>query len=477
MWEMTLEQLVAGTKGKALSQVNKRFTGVGTDTRADLKNQIFVALKGDNFDAHDFLSKAIAAGAAAIIAHRFPNSSELEELKKKSTVIEVDDTLKALQRLGNFWRQQMKAKILGVTGTNGKTTTKEFAAAILSTKWNVQYSKGSFNNHWGVPISLLSIAPEHEIAVIEMGMNHPGEIRELVKIAAPDVVAVTMVGRGHLEGVGSIEGVAKAKEEIYIDSAKSAAKIFNIDNPHTKLMYEKARSGTYGDGRLFSFSSEDRSAQIQLRVVAAGIDDLQLEGSIDGVKGHVTVPVFGAHNVNNLMLAAAFALACGMNAKEIWNALPKCRSGWGRNQWVNLKSGGRVLFDAYNANPESMRAALRNFASLTRANGGKKIAVLAEMREMGDAAPEVHRELGEMAANSDFDEVYFYGPSHAEFTAGMKEKGFSKKSAISDTYEHLLASYGQPVISPSDIVLMKGSRGMQLERLLQEWQPLDFKQK
>ncbi len=474
---MTLEQLVAGTKGKALSKVHTRFTGVGTDTRADLKNQIFFALKGDNFDAHAFLSKALSAGAAAVIAHRFPSSSELEEIKTKTTVIEVDDTLKALQRLGQYWRQQMKAKILGVTGTNGKTTTKEFAAAMLSEKWKVQYSKGSFNNHWGVPISLLSIAPEHEIAVIEMGMNHPGEIRELVKIAAPDIVAVTMVGRGHLEGVGSIEGVAKAKEEIYIDSSKSSAKIFNLDNPHTKAMFEKAKSGAYGDGRLFSFSSEDRTAQIQLRIVASGIDDLQLEGIIDGVKGHTTVPVFGAHNVNNLMVAAGFSLACGMTAKEIWAALPKCRSGWGRNQWVNLKSGGRVLFDAYNANPESMRAALRNFASLARASGGKKIAVLAEMREMGASAPEVHREVGQIAAECDFDEIYFYGPSHSEFRAGLTSKGFLKKSVLSDTYEHLLASDGPPVISPSDIVLMKGSRGMQLERLLQEWQPLDFKQK
>jgi UDP-N-acetylmuramoyl-tripeptide--D-alanyl-D-alanine ligase len=181
-WNLTLEELVAATEAKVVSQVERNFDGIGTDTRADLSAKVFFALKGDAFDAHDFLEAAQKAKAGALVVHRLPPEPSLSALKAKVTIVQVGDTLKSLQDLGNFWRKKMKARILGITGTNGKTTTKEFTAAILETKFKVQYSKGSFNNHWGVPISLLSIQPDHEIAVIEMGMNHPGELKDLSAI-------------------------------------------------------------------------------------------------------------------------------------------------------------------------------------------------------------------------------------------------------------------------------------------------------
>jgi UDP-N-acetylmuramoyl-tripeptide--D-alanyl-D-alanine ligase len=472
-WKMSLEELVAGTEGKVVSQNEREFNGVGTDTRADLSGKIFFALKGDNFDAHDFLAQAAKSKAAALIVHRLPEGQARKDLEAQVTIVQVDDTLKAIQRLGNFWRHKMKATILGITGTNGKTTTKEFAAGILSTKFNVQYSKGSFNNHWGVPISLLSIGPEHEVAVIEMGMNHPGELKLLNEIAEPDVVVCTMVGRGHLQGVGSVEGVAQAKAEIYKYAPKDATFIFNLENPYTNKMFKEWESKKPVE-RILTFGPKGDwpTTDVSLNVQSANAESLHIIGEIQGQGGETTVPVFGAHNVTNLMTAACFGLYCGMTPAEVWMALPKIKMAWGRNQWVDLASGAKALFDAYNANPESMRAAIENFSTLKAT--GRKIAILGEMRELGDHAPSLHRELGRAVASANFDEVCFFGPSQAEFAAGLKEAGFKKKPLLSDTYEQNLALKALPMLDDRDLVLIKGSRGMQLEKALADLKPLNF---
>lgn len=478
-WRMSLEELVAGTEGRVVSQNEREFSGAGTDTRADLSGKIFVALKGDRFDAHDFLPDAVKAGASALLVHRLPEAAHA--LQDKVTIVQVDDTLSALQKLGNFWRHKMKARILGITGTNGKTTSKEFAAAVIGSKFNVQYSKGSFNNHWGVPISLLSIAPHHEAAVIEMGMNHPGELKELSHIVEPDAVVVTMVGRGHLEGVGSIEGAAKAKAEIYDCAPANAVRIFNLENEHTRRMYERWAKELPQE-KVMTFASRScplpaglPRPTVALEVVSATPEALHVRGEIAGVRGEVEVPVFGRHNVTNLMVAASLGLACAMTAEEVWEALPLCRTAWGRNQWVDLEGGAKALFDAYNANPESMGAAIDNFAGLnSRAPGGRKIAVLGEMRELGAHAPELHRELGVRAAQAGFDHICFVGPSGEAFAAGVKSTGFSKTLFVTNSYELNLASRMVPVLDRNDILLIKGSRGMQLEKVLAEFKPIGF---
>lgn len=481
---MTLEELVSGSEAKVVSQFERTFSGVGTDTRADLNGKIFVALKGDTFDAHDFLDKAVAAGATALLVHRLPENAK--GLGDKVTIVQVDDTLRGLQRLGNFWRRKLGretgVKILGVTGTNGKTTTKEFAAAVLGAKFDVQWSRGSFNNHWGVPISLLSIDSGHQVAVIEMGMNHPGELTELVAIAEPDAVLVTMVGRGHLEGVGSIEGVARAKAEIYEHASREATRIFNLDNEHTRAMLETWGKGR-APGKVLTFASPawakkaGQALDVSLEIASQSFDSLVVRGEIRGTTGEATVTVFGSHNVTNLMAAASLALVCGMTPQEIWKALPLCKMAWGRNQWVNLASGARALFDAYNANPESMSAAVDNFAALAPKTGGRKMAILGEMRELGEQSPALHRELGERVARAGFDAVAFIGPHHADFEAGLNTAGFSKKLFVSDSYEKSLAPRMLPVLDREDIVLIKGSRGMQLEKALKDLKPLDFEEK
>jgi UDP-N-acetylmuramoyl-tripeptide--D-alanyl-D-alanine ligase len=475
-WRMSLEELVAGSGGRVVSQVAREYSGVGTDTRQNLTGQIFIALKGDNFDAHGFLQKAVDSGASALLVHRVPE--EAKGLKEKVTIVEVDDTLKGLQRLATFWRRKNKAKILALTGTNGKTTTKEFTREIIGSCRSVHTATGSYNNHWGVPICLLGIEPSHEFAIVEMGMNHPGELTDLVKIAEPDVVMVTMVGRGHLEGVGSIDGVARAKSEIYAAASKKATMIFNLENPYTRDMYEifgrhrsaqlvlKFSSLSYAQGASWPPSD------VSLDVTEMDLEQMRIKGRIGHMTDAATIPVFGKQNINNLMAAASLALAAGLSPREIWAALPLCRTVWGRNQWVNLKSGARALFDGYNANPESMAAALENL-SLVKVPG-RKFAILGEMKELGKDSPALHHEMGEKAARSGFAEICFLGPHKDDFAAGLKAGGFNKNPFISNSYEETLAPRMLPVLHVGDIVLIKGSRGMALEKALMSLEPLDF---
>lgn len=486
-WILSAQEAAAAVDGKlelvgGVGLADTVFKGSGTDTRVDLSSLLFVALVGDAHDAHAYLKSAIEKNAAGLMIHRPLTSIEMAACQAKAAetgmpiaIVLVEDTLVALQKLSKHWRHKCRAMILGITGTNGKTSTKEFAAALLSSRFKVQYSTGSFNNHWGVPISLLSIQPSHDIAVIEMGMNHAGELKTLSKLVDADVVVCTMVGRGHLEGVGSIEGAAAAKSEIYEFAPKNATFIFNLDNEHTNRMMSRFA----GEGRR-TLTFGESAGDVSLRVKSMTSEMLIVDGEIKGVFGTAEIPVFGKHNITNLMAAATLALAAGMSPKEIWKSLPECRSAWGRNQWVQLKSGARVLFDGYNANPESMRAALENSQLLLAGSGaarefaGRGVAVLGEMRELGSFAGALHEELGLQLRDVGFSEVIFIGPS---FESVRKGFGSAPKAQFLPSYDAKVAADLRGRLGAGDYVLIKGSRGMSLEVFLEALEPLDFKKK
>lgn len=466
------------------------FRGVGTDTRVDLHGLLFFALVGDVHDAHAHLQEALEKGATGLVVHRPLNEAERLSIKSRAeasgfpiAIVVVENTLTALQSLSRHWRHKCRAMILGITGTNGKTTTKEFAAAMIGTRLKVQWSKGSFNNHWGVPISLLSIAPEHDVAVIEMGMNHAGELKTLSRLADADAVVCTMVGRGHLEGVGSVEGVARAKSEIYEFAPRRSTFIFNMDNAFTKQMLGQF-SGPNADGegrRKLTFSStaaNSEGADVFLQVDKMTPDSLTISGAIQGIEGREEVPVFGGHNITNLMAASCLALAAGLSPQEVWAALALCRSAWGRNQWVRLQSGARCLFDGYNANPESMTAALENARLLKGHFPGKKIAVLGEMRELGDHASALHEEIGRLVAAVGFDRVVFLGPSFESFKKAYLESGGPVASLIAQAEFNIdVPVQVAKALQANDFVLIKGSRGMSLENFLKSLDPIEFQTK
>jgi UDP-N-acetylmuramoyl-tripeptide--D-alanyl-D-alanine ligase len=280
-----------------------------------------------------------------------------------------------------------------------------------------------------------------------------------------------MVGRAHIEFFGSVEKIAEAKEEIYEHSRANATRIYNLDNPHTKKMFDKSDS-KFRQSRILTFSSEQHISNVFLQIDSVDMGSLTVKGAIAGVQGQAKIPVFGVHNLTNIMVAASCALSAGMSAAEIWQALPRCRTNWGRNQLVHLKSGAELLFDGYNANPDSMKALLENVKLFK--NQGKKIGVFAQMRELGSLSEKAHEELGRLVAQTNFDIVWFYGDDADAFRRGIESEKYSKKLIISNTYEDSLASQVASVLKLGDALVVKGSRGLKLERFVMACDPVDF---
>jgi UDP-N-acetylmuramoyl-tripeptide--D-alanyl-D-alanine ligase len=369
-----------------------------------------------------------------------------------------------LQDLAHYSRKISKATILAITGSNGKTTSKEFAAAVIGTQKEVHYSKGSFNNHWGLPFSLLAQSERAEVSILEMGMNHAGEIKSLCQISEPDIVVCTVVGRAHIEHFeNGIEGIAAAKEEIYEFAPSAARRIYNLDNPWTQKMFIRSRQKFPKADRILSFSQINPKADVFLQLEKMTMTSLSIKGRILAVEGKAEVPVFGAQNLTNLMVAASSALAVGMTAEEVWKGLEKCRTNWGRNQLLKTKSGAEILFDGYNANPDSMTALLLNLASIT---AGAKIGVFAEMLELGPTAAASHLEIGEKAGAAGLDVIWFYGQHCQDFEAGVKASGFKKKLICTPDYDEKIAEQLSSSMKPGTLTAVKGSRGMKLERFV-----------
>lgn len=461
-----IEDLVSATKGELLQKGTLELNGVSRDTRENLKEKIFFALKGENFDAHKFLDQAIAAGAAAVVV-----SENFKTSNKNVSVVKVEDVLLALQQFSVFHRSLWKGKMVGLTGSNGKTTTKEFIFTLLNQKQPTLATQGNLNNHIGVPLTLLELRESHKFAVIEMGMNHAGEIEQLVKFSQPDVVLVTNVGTAHIESFGTIDGIAAAKQEIYDFAPTKAIRIYNLDNEHTALMRARAPGGC----KLMTFSSHARDVDVSLKEKLFTLDYLEVQGVIGGEPGQARIPVFGRQQMENAMAAATAALACGVDAPLIWKGLSKFKGSWGRGQVLELPTGAKVLFDAYNANPDSTKIALQNFAKLK--SHGNKFVVIGDMLELGDLSAKLHFEIGQELAKLNPEAVLLVGEHAHDVERGMKEAGYSKKIMLSSIYEEKLALDFGFMLDNHDIVLVKGSRGMKLEKIVSLWQPQGFENK
>lgn len=469
MRKTSLQELVQALKPKVIQDPETVFTGIGTDTRKDLSGQLFWALIGENFNAHHFLPQAIEKGAKGCVVQELPPNWQI--WSKGITMIQVPDTLIALQEYARFIHQKLKFKVIGITGSNGKTSTKEFAAEILKNEMKVHWNKGSFNNHFGLPFNILGTPDDAPVVIAEMGMNHAGEIQRLCEIAEPEIVVCTMVGSAHIEHFGSAEKIAEAKEEIYRFARPEAIRIYNLDNEWTRQMYERATRDFPQAKRIVTFSLTN-TADVNLSCKKMTDAGIEIAGAIGGMAGDVSVPVYGHHQVTNLAAAAAIALAMGMAPEKIWQALPLCRGAWGRMQFVKSEKKFSILFDGYNANPESMKALLD--ASRGLATTGKRFGVFAEMRELGAQAPAAHEELGRMVAAMEFEGVWFYGPSFADFERGFRSGRTSKTTIFSDTYKESLASQFVSVINPGDLVVVKGSRGMKTEKFVEACLPIQF---
>ncbi len=439
---MSLAQSAEAVNGQLFGS-NVEFQGVGTDTRSIVPGDLFVALSGPNFDGHDFLAQAEKAGAVAAMVSR--------EAATVLPYVEVEDTRLGLGRLARYWRTQFQYPLIAVTGSNGKTTVKEMIASIMGQTGLGCVTQGNLNNDIGVPLTLLKMKPEHRFAVVEMGMNHLGEIAYLSGLAKPDVAVITNAAEAHLEGLGSVARVAEAKGEIFSGAPANSVAILNADDAAYKYWREIA-----GERRCISFGVENKadfSAQYEADENGLKISLRSNEGEID-----MKLPLYGKHNVMNALAASAAAVAGGASLGDIKNGLEKLRSVSGRLEVKSGLNGARVLDDTYNANPASVAAGLQ----VLRESQGERILVLGDMAELGSAADEIHARVGELARRVGAHRVFGFG-AHAKAAVrsfGKGGKHYKDQAKLVDDLRNCM--------SDEVTVLVKGSRKMKMEQVVDQ---------
>ena len=431
--------------------------GLSTDSRSVRAREVFCALQGERFDGHDFVEIAINKGATAVIVKECVS---LPSLNGGAAVIVVSDTLWALGSLARRYRQQFDIPVIAITGSNGKTTTKEMIASILSVEKKVVKNEGNLNNLIGLPLSLLNMMSQHEVGVFELGMNHTGEIGRLTEIADPTIGVITNVGPVHLEYLGSIEAVAEAKGELFSAMSGDATAIFNIDDQRVTKLAQQFPGETVSFG--LSDSAEVRAQNIRV----AGVEGMSFEMIVRDKAVPIELPMVGEHNVMNALAAAAAATAAGVSGETVAAGLRKCKNIALRHEIVRVDGQLMIINDCYNANPASMEAALATFSRLKKDVRG--IVVLGDMLELGTLAAELHRELGGKAALAGADYVIAIGHHGPDIKAGAVANGMDDDAVvIGSDLEAVSASLLRLLEEPATI-LVKGSRKMALERIVKK---------
>lgn len=408
---------------------------ITTDSRNCPKGSIFFALKGDKFDGNQYAGKALASGCVYAVIDN-------PDYYIGERTILVDNVLKTLQQLAHHHRKVLGLPIIGITGTNGKTTTKELLAAVLSTKFNLLYTEGNFNNHIGVPLTLLRLTHDHEMAVIEMGASHPGDIKELVDIVHPNYGIITNVGRAHLEGFGSFEGVIRTKGELYDYIRRSKGKIFiKKENEYLQSIAKGIEQITYGNGDDAFASGQVVSCDPFL------VFNWKQQGKLHTVETHM----IGSYNLDNVLVAVAVGRFFKIPAERISRAIAAYEPTNNRSQFKKTENN-ELIIDAYNANPSSMKVALDNFITMPVQ---PKAIILGDMRELGPTSDELHAEVVEQIKKGQFDKVFLCGEHFSK--VGKEFSPFATTEAmVEELRKQPLKGYH---------ILIKGSHSMGLEKL------------
>lgn len=416
------------------------FTAVNTDTRKLQPGDLFVALKGERYDGHAFLLEAARRGAAGALV-----SAAASGL----SAVEVADTRLALGRLAAHWRGRFAIPVVGVTGSNGKTTVKNMIASILAETGPGLATQGNLNNDIGVPLTLLRLREQDRYAVVEMGMNHLGEIDYLTRLARPTVALITNAGEAHLEGVGSIENVARAKGEIFAGLDADGTAVINADDVFADFWRRLA-----ADRRQLSFALT-APADVTGDFAVADFGTLL---HLTTPEGEITMrlSLLGKHNVMNALAASAASLAAGASLSHVKDGLEKLRAAAGRLEIKTGVRGARLLDDTYNANPASVAAGL----DVLRESQGERVLVLGDMAELGETAPAIHRRIGELAKQVGVDRLLTLGA-----LARLASEAFGRGAEHYDSHEALIAALRE-CMHPEMTVLVKGSRVMQMERIV-----------
>lgn len=462
--QWSVNDLVRATGGRVLYGGDATFDGVGIDSRAIEAGMIFVALRGSNHDGHTFIDPVVAGGVRGIVVEQGAAETLPHEAWKALgvTCVVVDDTTRALGALAAYQRSRFEIPVVAITGSNGKTTTRHMAAGVMARRFHVLATRGNMNNEIGVPLTLFDLNDTHQAAVLELGMNHSGEIDRLGAICRPTVGLITNVGPAHLEFFGTLEGVARAKAELVRHIDPQGHIVLNRDDPHVSAMASAAVCavtffGTHAEAHVRAEAIEHRSGGTAFTLtLPSGSAPVQLN-------------VTGAFMVSNALAAAAVGHVIGIEPRQIKAGLEVFQPVGGRLEPLQLPNGVQVINDTYNANPASMAAAFASFAQMKGA--GRGFIVLGDMFELGEQAGQLHRQVGELAAQSRPAKLYAFGEYAPVVIQGAQSAGMhagdlyagGKSDIAADLIDHLVSG---------DWVLVKGSRGVAMETVvdaLREW--------
>lgn len=460
MFKITMAELAEVCQGTWLPGAqdfeNIPFSGISIDSRTVKKGDLFIAIRGERFDGHDFVEDALHRGAAGVVAAADAPLPWKDAGESRGPVLVVKDTLTALQQISAWWRQNFHIPVAAITGSSGKTTTKDILASLLSTAGRVHFNRGNQNNEIGVPLTLLGLDHTHEVCVLEMGMRGLGEIARLCEVARPTCGIITNVGSTHFERLGSVENIARAKGELAQSLPSHGFILLNEENEWSQFI-----SGMTGARTVFfGFGS---GADIRASEVDYGSESTQFTLTAGGISQRLRVPLWGEHNVYNCLAAIGLYLSLGFSREKLQEGLDNLTiSGMRLEKTPGIK-GSVIINDAYNANPTSMLAALE---VLKQVRGKRRIAVLGDMLELGDIGEAEHRKVGAVLAQGGVHILVTVGSlaaciSDAALASGMEKSRVFHSSAPEDA-----AAYLQQSICEGDVVLVKGSRGMKLERIV-----------
>lgn len=447
MEKLNLSEVIRACHGSFGYPADIEISDISTDTRTIKKNSLFIALKGERFDGHDFAAKAMELGAAAVVTERNVEGAKC---------LIVDSTAQALLDIAGYYRDKFNIPVVGVTGSVGKTTTKDMIALVVSQKYSTLKTQGNLNNEIGMPKTLFGLDNSHTAAVIEMGMSHKGEISRMSMCCKPDVCVITNIGVSHIENLGSQENILKAKMEI-LDGAKYDAPLVLCRDD--KLL---AKAEIYSDRKVYYYSVSKKDCDVYATGIKTSENGIDFTINYGDGKLPARINCLGEHNVKNALAAFCVGLALDIPPEDIVKGIGLFKPE-GMRQNVRTENGVTYIMDCYNAAPDSMKASLSVLAQ-TECNG-KRYCVLGDMLELGKNAAKYHRTVGEYVTSSKADELLCYGENSVYYIEGAKDKGFDIQNAKHFDTREALADYLRDKITQGDAVLFKGSRGMKLEEV------------
>jgi UDP-N-acetylmuramoyl-tripeptide--D-alanyl-D-alanine ligase len=456
----TMREIQEATDGEMLcGEFQQSFTDVFIDSRNLSSSGVFVAIVGEVHDGHKFLADVVTRGVQGLVVNR-GNAADLplaDWEQKGIACLAVDDTTRALGALAAFNRWRSNASVVGITGSNGKTTTRQMIASVVSQQYRTLATTGNLNNQIGLPLTLLKLEPNHQWAVLELGTNYPGEIARLAQICEPDIGVITNIGPAHLEGLGSIEGVAREKGSLLQNMRPNGKAVLNADDPRVLKLADRVKT----EALLYGLSPD---AAVQATDIAEGEDGsgftLHLAG--DAISIRLITP--GRFMVSNALAAAAVGKLLKLSLNQIKAGLERFTPVSGRMTILHPENGIHIIDDSYNANPESMKAALASLQKLCA--GSRGVFVAGDMLELGQQASSLHREIGGLAAKIGVDRLYARGEFADQVTSGACDAGLPPEDAITGSRKEIIADLTN-WLKPGDWVLVKGSRGMAMEKVVE----------